>query len=187
MPPGLVHSATAMRPLFMERRSKARADASHCATGGNSLIGPHEITPAGCSVSKSLRRDDGLARSRDPELAHAGFERGPLEPEDIRGSFLTTDAPAHPLENRPDVIPLHLLESRGHDRSRLRGGRRELVVQLDPAPRREDDGALDDVLELPDVSRPVIRRELAHGLLADRLDGLAHPRGVRHDEVTYQA
>jgi hypothetical protein len=76
--------------------------------------------PIGPSSSDDAIREPGSAGSRDAEPAHAGLERGPLETENVRGSSLATDSPAHPLKNRKDVIPLDLLEgepiaSRGQD------------------------------------------------------------------------
>src|SRR5262245_54346764 len=93
-------------------------------------------------------------RPRDAELAHSRFERGPLESEELRGPVLPADTPAHALENRQDVLLFDLHEGPRRLRSCPGAGGGEGVVQLEPALGREDDGALDHVLQLADVAGP---------------------------------
>src|SRR5262245_18422687 len=138
-------------------------------------------TPTGWRIA-----NEELARARDAELPHARLERGPLHPEDLRGPVVAADPPAHALEDREDVVPLHRLERPAGARRRGGGGSGgggEQVVQLEPVRRRENDGALDDVLQLADVPRPVVARELAEGALADRVDRLPELAGAAHHEV----
>ncbi len=116
-----------------------------------------------CSAPSGWQNANGSGSggSRDAELLHARFERGPLESENAA-------APRSPLTRQPTLSRTDRMCSRSIS-SRVRrrfvrgprGGRREGVVQLEPALRREDDRALDDVLQLPDVAGPVIRHELA--------------------------
>src|SRR3972149_3638469 len=50
-------------------------------------------------------------------------------------------------------------------------------VRLDDRAFAEHDGALDDVLELADVPRPVVSQQAAHGRGRDVADGLVVARG----------
>src|SRR5262249_40440232 len=49
----------------------------------------------------------------------------------------------------------------------------EILVELENGPLAEDDGALHDVLELPDVTGPAVARQASHGFRRDRADALA--------------
>ena len=53
-------------------------------------------------------------------------------------------------------------------------------------PAREDHGALDQVLQLADVARPVVARQRLHRLGRDRLDRLLHPPRELLREVAHQ-
>jgi hypothetical protein len=47
----------------------------------------------------------------------------------------------------------------------------------------EDHGAFDQVLQLANVPRPVVRRQRRHGLRANAIDALAELPGESLDEV----
>src|SRR5580704_18700810 len=76
---------------------------------------------------------------------------------------------------------------RGDDRTatRLSVGSRKTrrCVTAQYASRCPDDAALDDVLQLPDVARPVVPPQSHHDVLRNRVDGLALLPGKYFDEV----
>jgi hypothetical protein len=57
---------------------------------------------------------------------------------------------------------------------------------LERGAAREDDGSLDQVLELADVPRPAVLLERGHGLGGDRFDPFAHPPRELPGEVTHE-
>src|SRR5579863_5405101 len=79
---------------------------------------------------------------------------------------------------------------RGDDRTatRLSIGSRKTrrCVTAQYASGCSDDAALDDVLQLPDIARPVIPRQSHHDVLGNRLDGFALLPGKRFDEVFHE-
>ena len=76
---------------------------------------------------------------------------------------------------------------RGDDRTatRLSVGSRKTrrCVSAQYASRGPDDAALDDVLQLSDIARPVIPPQIYHDVLGNRVDGFALLPGKRFDEV----
>ena len=69
-----------------------------------------------------------------------------------------------------------------HARRRLELGERRHQIR----PAREDHRALDEVFQLADVSRPVIRRQRLHRLGRDRVDALVHAPRKLLREVTHE-
>src|SRR5689334_5078832 len=106
----------------------------------------------------------------------------------------TIDDPTAALERVNDMEARGLLERWGGLGLRARlvlcrsGARRghDLRVDLQPRTRREDHGALDDVLELTDVPWPRVRDEPLHRRLTHRLDVLPDLRRVLPNEVVDQ-
>src|SRR5439155_22458433 len=92
------------------------------------------------------RRLGGLA---DAELAQAPAQGARVDAEDARGALLALDHPARALEDALDVAALDVFQALG-TRGCGGGARKgELAVG-------DDERALDHVLELADVSRPVV-------------------------------
>src|SRR5262245_25138455 len=98
-------------------------------------------------------RRDGAADPRsgaalDSELLHAGLERRALEAQDPGGAAVAADPPAGLLEHGGDVLAHDLVEA-SPGPLRPRSGRRRShdVAEGEAAARRQDDRALDDVLQ----------------------------------------
>src|SRR5262249_16935003 len=128
-----------------------------------------------------------LRGAEDAELLHTGFKCRALEAQDLRGAALAADPPAGLLENGDDVLALDAFEVpvlRYRTRGGLHGNE---VADLEAALRREDDRALDDVLELPHVPGPGVGAELLHEVLAHRTHVFPHLRRVEHGEMPGEA
>src|SRR5713101_7513141 len=92
--------------------------------------------------------------SLDAKLRHPGLQRGPMQPEDGSCATLSTDAPTGLLQNRKYVLSLDffqrtVLGRSDHGRS-LRGSRK---VEAEGRASANDKGTLDNISQLPDVSR----------------------------------
>src|SRR5262249_4254869 len=124
-----------------------------------------------------------LVAPPDPELLHAATERARIEAENLRRAARTIDDPLALLECANDVLTLDVLERRcargtlrvrthpvcrPHSRFALRR-LEELRPQLELASRRQDHRALDDVLQLADVSRPGVLCQPLHRVVAYRV------------------
>src|SRR5438876_10596631 len=110
----------------------------------------------------------------DAELLYPRLERGALEAQAGGGPLRTSEHPVGLAQRAENGLALRCLERGGAPRRRDRA-----TAQLRPGhakggPARQDDGALDGVLELPHVSRPGIARERRHGVGGDGLDALVH-------------
>src|SRR5258707_53803 len=103
------------------------------------------------------------------------------------------DDPAAPLlvqallQRAPPTVPLAPGQGRPIGRRRRQDGRRaprELeIVRRELAATGEDEGALDDVLELAHVARPGVAREGGDGARVEAADVLAGGTRVLADEV----
>src|SRR5690606_37029854 len=132
--------------------------------------------PAGCrgSVeSGGTRSPTRSAATADVELAHAAAQCARVQSECAGRAEFTLDPPARALEDIPDVRALDVLErvaprrhanragerrgERGRVRGRIRciGDRHEQLAAVQRPAVRQDQRALDQVLELADVARPV--------------------------------
>src|SRR5438876_2269562 len=110
----------------------------------------------------------------DAELLYPRLERGALEAQAGGGPLRTSEHPVGLAQRPENGVALRRFE-RGSG-----AGRRERATPelrhgyAKGGPVRQDDGALDRVLELPHVSRPGIARERRHGVGGDGLDALVH-------------
>src|SRR5207245_2147745 len=120
----------------------------------------------------------GLNWAADTEFAHARLERSALHAKERSGAAGSGDAPLSLPQGAEDVLALGFLE-RGDGRGNCEGcqggrgrgafgdgsgglelGERDAKV----FPRREQDGALDEVFEFADVAGPGIVDERVHGV-----------------------
>src|SRR4029453_7024824 len=96
----------------------------------------------------------------DAVPAHLGVERGAAESQEGGGGLLVH---SRRLEGAEDRRPLDLLQrsrgGRGRRRRRLGPQRFRQVAQADLGAARDEDGALDGVLELAHVSRPGVAEQ----------------------------
>src|SRR5262249_60223539 len=92
----------------------------------------------------------------------------------------STDHPVRLLERGENVCPVRIRQRA------LSSGQELLVSELRHRSAQlrtpgEDDRALDEVLQLPDVARPVVLLERANHVVRDELDRLALPPGEGSD------
>src|SRR5262245_57799035 len=123
----------------------------------------------------------------DAELLHAGLEGGSLESQDPGRATVTADPPTRLLENRGDVLALDVLETPRLLFRASPGRRRHDGAELEATPGRQDDGPLDDVLQLAHVPGPVIRGQPLQDVRAHVTHFLPHLRRVQHGEMSGQA
>ena len=101
-------------------------------------------------------------RPGDPELAHAELQRRSLHSEPGRCAVEAADHPLAALDGADDVPALGLfkrLDVITLDEAQLpsrRGGWAAMTGTSSVGPGRQDHGALDAVLQLADVARPVV-------------------------------
>ena len=98
-----------------------------------------------------------VGRALDAELLEPAPQGVGVETQESGRALRPVDHPACPLEDVQDVVTLHLFEGE----ARAGGGRRDGLAEdvradLQCGPGREDDGALEDILQLADVARPGI-------------------------------
>src|SRR5437773_5872845 len=122
----------------------------------------------------------------DAVLREVVAERALADPEQ-RGRVLLDPTRAH--QRLLDALALRPFDIRAQLLRREAGGRgagdarHRDVPRLDHGTAGEDDRALDRVLQLADVARPVVRVEPRQRLLADLLDLAAAPMGVLAQEM----
>src|SRR5712692_9639185 len=133
---------------------------------------------------------DGPPVSRlrlDTELVHAGDECRSLQTEPGCGAFGSSHASTRFTQRAEDLIASGLLHCVAHASQRqcvdpgLCHARRRLGklqvgrVDFEDRTEREDDRALHDILQLPNVTRPRIPAKLAQGRGGNAVDRFAHP------------
>src|SRR5262245_48641684 len=95
-----------------------------------------------------FRASPRSALDDDSQPLHTSFKGGSREAQDPGRAALTADPPTGLLENRGNVLALDVLEA---PRMRLRApsdGRCHDGAELEATTRRQDDGSLDEVLQL---------------------------------------
>src|SRR5262249_52163252 len=140
-------------------------------------LGPRTVdVPMECGLR-------GIARQRQPEPFQHRLQRRSLEAEPGRGSPGASDHPARFFENPRDVRALdafkRLVFVVDGPRRRLDPKRGERQAGA----WRQNQGALDHVLQLADVSRPRIVTERLSRLARDHNDAAIHAAGELADEV----
>jgi hypothetical protein len=96
---------------------------------------------------RDILRNSGVSRPVDIQLSHAGAQCARMEAEAFGRRLRPLDPPIAGGQGAHDVRSLDLLQSLKLCRFRRRlAGRGEPAVELQSAPGREDDSALDDVL-----------------------------------------
>src|SRR3954470_8114662 len=125
-------------------------------------------------ISGPLRRFGG--RPRDAQLLEPAAEGVGVQAEDLCRAARPLDHPLGLAEDGEDMAALDRFERGSRQvRGRRRGAGGELGVALkvEGGAGREDDGALQDVLQLADAPEPSIGDEASHGLPAHSVDPLA--------------
>src|SRR5207245_8396305 len=106
----------------------------------------------------------------DTELLYSRLKRGALETQAGGGPLRTSEHPVALVQRAENRLALRCLERCGAGRRRDRAIAELRHEHAKGRPGRQDDGALDRVLELPHVAWPGITRERRHGIRRDRLD-----------------
>src|SRR5262249_30475817 len=146
--------------------------------------------PAADSRHVATIRSELGGIARDSELLDAAAESAGIKTEDRGGATAAGDYPVGVPENFDDVIALHGLEARQglargllsssngdvaslfrprsfvDGRSLCRRGQK-VGRDLQSRAARQDDGALQHILQLADVARPWVRLKVLHRRLAD--------------------
>src|SRR5580658_6952431 len=133
----------------------------------------------------------------DAEPFHVRDQRGAFEPQNSRSAIAAAHAafcfpegtddliPIDGLKHFAGLFPIRVLISCGLGRSiRWRFEIRRRHMQY-PA-RRQNDCALDDILQLTDVSRPFIPHQGSHRFSRDCRNGLVYAAAENLREVSYQ-
>ena len=128
-----------------------------------------------------------VGRALDTELLEPAAQRVGVETQERGRALRPVDHPTCSPEDVQDMVTLDSFECE----ARAGGGRRDRLAEdvaadLQRAPGREDDGALEDILQLADVAGPGISSQPLHRLLADAVDALADPRGKFIQEESHQ-
>src|SRR5262249_43126376 len=128
---------------------------------------------------------EGL-RPPDPELLHSGLQGGRLHSEERGGAPRAADPPSGDLEHPQDVLPLDLLQGPDGSAVGARAGGLQPGARIQARPLAQDDGPLDDVLELSNVPGPRVGPERGHGRIGDARNPLAQTSGIPMREVPDQ-
>ena len=110
-----------------------------------------------------------------------------MKTEDGGRAARPVDDPVRLPQDREDVVPLDVFQGGG----RLVGGfgsglAEDVGIDLERGAGREDDGALEDVLQLADVARPRVRHQPAQGGRVDPVKPPGDPRRELVEEVLRQ-
>ena len=110
-----------------------------------------------------------------------------MEPQDLGRARGALDDPARLLQNRGNVLALNSLQTgaRRGWRNRTRCGQ-NAWFDFEDAVGLKDEGPLENVFQLADVTRPAIIDELLHGALADAVDALADPNHEFVDQKVHE-
>lgn len=122
---------------------------------------------------------------RNTELPHPGHERGTFDTQFDRSPSGSADDPVGISERLEDQSTFNVLQL-GRRGWGWGVGCRERQGIGQGSVAGKNDGALNDVLEFPDIARPVVGNERRQSLVRDVRDGFADPVGERFDEVPHQ-
>src|SRR5262252_6201190 len=119
-------------------------------------------------------------RAHDAQPPHLCDERGTFQSQLLCCSFGTTDHPIHLLQYSEDVCGLRLFQGkrcRRSHRSTRNGARQTLERSQENRSRRQNNGALKEILQFTDVAGPVVTCEGLQGRGGGHLDPLVHAHG----------
>ena len=112
-----------------------------------------------------------------------------MQAEDLGRAARPVDDPLGLAEDGEDMAALDRFEGgsrRVRGRRRGAGGELGVDLEVEGGAGREDDGALQDVLQLADVPGPSIGDEAPHGLRAHAVDPLADAGGELVDQEPHE-
>src|SRR5271168_339066 len=133
-----------------------------------------------------LRRKGILVGTRDAQLLHTEVKRRSLDSQACGRSIRAGHNPASFLESFADMISLRILQ--GNSSRGLRGGDARQATQrwAQNIARRKDYAALDEILQLANVSWPLIRDESKHRFRGNVFDLLVHLASIDLDKMFNQ-
>src|SRR5208337_2834871 len=123
--------------------------------------------------------------ARDTKPAHLVLQRSSLKAEALRRSTLAGYSSRRAFQSIEDRLPLCLLEGRRCRNNSAASGSVQLCSwHIQFVPLREYHAALNEVLQLADISSPIGIHQSLHRGSRDRPDALLHTAGeARHKKV----
>src|SRR4051812_5217582 len=118
----------------------------------------HVPTPRPAVAHDMSRPSGSWVAALDPQFRHPRAQGAGLEAKDLRGAFPALELPVARLQHLDDVIALEV-DERGKRAGVIAGrpvGTKD-VAQTERRPVRNQDCLLEDVLQLANVARPVVR------------------------------
>src|SRR5262245_44735746 len=130
----------------------------------------------------------GSAGSLNAKLVHASAQRAGFQAQRLGRAVLSLDDPASSFEHAKDVVPLDGFEAFRSGRGGLRfgirlAGHRKRSIGLEQRTAGQNGGALDDVLQLTHVARPVVRGRTCEELGGGTVEALAELSGRAGNEM----
>src|SRR5882724_7777032 len=114
----------------------------------------------------------------DSQLAHPGLKGRALQPETRSSAAAAANHAAAGSQHFDDVYALRFRQRTARGRlGDLSHGPQFRQGRAKGRTVREDHGALDDVLQLPNIAWPGVRRQRLHHFVRNYIDVPVHPRG----------
>ena len=115
----------------------------------------------------------------DPELLHAGFERGGIEVEDFGRALLTAHAPVGLLEHIDNMLPFHFFQRQCLPETSLADRLGKPFDRFQFRSFAQNHCALDHVFQFANVPRPLVTLEraviLSEGSELEPVEWLSQP------------
>src|SRR5208282_2767231 len=125
--------------------------------------------------------------ARDTKPAHLVLQRSSLKSEALCRSTFAGYSPGRAFQSIEDCLPLCLLEGRrGRNDSAASGSVQLGSWHIQFVPLREYHAALNEVLQLADISSPISIHQSLHRRSRDRPDALLHTAGEARDKKVHQ-
>src|SRR6266850_2711770 len=137
-------------------------------------------------ISTLLEGEEISLGARDVKPLHPEVKGGPLDSQTCGCPVGTCDNPPGLLESLANVVSLRVLKG-----NRSKGFRFGATLQtrergVQDIARSEDNAPLDEILELANVPRPLIRDEGRHRFRRNVFDLLTHPASINLDKMFHQ-
>src|SRR5260370_40508173 len=137
-------------------------------------------------IATLLCGNEILLGTRDAKLLHPEVKRSPLDSQTCGRPVGAGDNPAGLLESLANVVSLRVLQGNCPKGFGFGGTLQARERGVQDVARSEDYAPLDEILELADVPRPLIRDECGHRFRRNVFDLLNHPAGINLDKMFHQ-
>src|SRR5260370_1887880 len=134
-------------------------------------------------IATLLCGNEILLGTRDAKLLHPEVKRRPLDSQTCGRPVGAGDNPAGLLESLANVGSLRVLQGNRPQRFRFGGTLQARERGVQDVARSEDYAPLDEILELANVPRPLIRDKGRHRFRRNMFDLLIHPAGINLDKM----